>query len=83
MGLSWWKVLEMKAAEVARELMSQDKTIDMPTDLRARCEPWCANEPCSALNGDALSIGMECGGCNAATHDAAGCWPGAADFPKW
>ena len=70
MGLSWWKVLEMKAAEVARELMSQDKTIDMPTDLRARCEPWRANEPCRRSTATPSALGWNV---VAATrpHDAA------------
>lgn len=48
--------------------------------VEAACEEWCASEPCSELNGDPVSILRECGGCDA-TH-AAGCWPGAADFPK-
>lgn len=53
----------------------------VPTNHQVTCEPWCAAEPCSALTGDALSILQECGGCDA--MHGAGCWPGAADFPKF
>lgn len=84
--IDWWQALEMKAAAAALALSVPD---DVQADWRrqskdsprlAACEPWCASEPCSALNGDPKSILLECGGCDA-THTA-GCWPGAADFPK-
>ena len=42
------------------------------------CEPFCADTPCTSLNGD---IFTECGGCG----ESSLCHPGAAGFPmdKW
>ena len=85
----WWGMLveaawQLLDAEQQQQQRSPPLTMVVGEDHVAAsksysCMPWCVDEPCRLLTGEAASIREECGGCHATLF---GCWPGAVDFPR-